>query len=254
MVSVLELQRDVIYGPVNSRRLGRSLGINLLPAKRKICTFDCIYCQYGSTKAVATVPKSTGFPPADAVMDKVREAIKDLPAPPDYLTFSGNGEPTLHPEFPEIVAGVIRLRDKACPQARVAILSNSSRLHLPEIKKAIEQLDDPIMKLDAGDPITLGRINRPAPGVTFETIMDGLASLPRLIIQSMVICGQVQNLEGEPHEAWLAALARLSPAAVQIYTAERPAAESGVELVPGDALEAVARRASERTGVPVMAY
>jgi len=254
IVSVLELQRDVIYGPVNSRRLGRSLGINLLPASRKICTFDCIYCQYGSAEAVSAARKQTGFPTADTVLDKVHEAIKGLHTPPDYLTFSGNGEPTLHPEFLQVVAGVIRLRDRACPGARVAVLSNSSQIHHPEIKKAIEHLDDPIMKLDAGDPVTLGQISRPAPGVTFEKIVEGLASLPRLIIQSMIISGEIQNLEGEPHEAWLTTLARLSPEEVQIYTAERPVAESGVERVPKEELERLARHAGEKTDIPVRAY
>jgi wyosine [tRNA(Phe)-imidazoG37] synthetase (radical SAM superfamily) len=253
-MSVLELQKGVIYGPVNSRRLGRSLGINLLPASRKVCTFDCVYCQYGKARAFSSTDMQGGFPSVSSVLQEVEGAIRRQETPPDYLTFSGNGEPTLHPEFSEIVAEVLRLRDRLCPASRVAILSNSSTVHRPEIRKALEGLDDPIMKLDAGDAETLSRVNRPAPMVTFEKIVEGLAGMPRLIVQSMIIAGEPQNAEGEVHEAWLTTLARLSPEKVQIYTAERPAAESGVRQVSREDLMSLAHRAQEKTGIPVGAY
>jgi wyosine [tRNA(Phe)-imidazoG37] synthetase (radical SAM superfamily) len=253
-MSVLELQKGIVYGPVNSRRLGRSLGINLLPPRRKLCTFDCVYCQYGSAAPVSSRPLPSGLPSVSAVVREVEEAIGRQESPPDYLTFSGNGEPTLHPDFPEIVDEILLLRDRACPGARVAILSNSSRAHRPEIRKAIELLDDPIMKLDAGDAATLSLISRPASVVTFEKIIEGLAEMPLLIIQTMIISGQPQNAEGEAHEAWLTALARLSPDEVQIYTAERPVPESGVQQVSKEVLEGLARQAQERLGVPVRAY
>jgi wyosine [tRNA(Phe)-imidazoG37] synthetase (radical SAM superfamily) len=253
-MSVLELQTDVVYGPINSRRLGRSLGINLLPPARKVCTFDCVYCQYGSALTVSGLGRRAGFPSVDAVLQKVEEAVRRLPSPPDYLTFSGNGEPTLFPDFPDIVSGMLDLRDRMCPQARLAILSNSSRIHRPEVREAVAQLDDPIMKLDAGDPQTLSRLSRPSSAITLEKILEGLEAMPRLIIQSMIIEGEVQNAEGEAHEAWLAAVARLSPEMVQIYTAERPVAESGVRQVSRQHLEDLASRAQERTGVTVKAY
>jgi wyosine [tRNA(Phe)-imidazoG37] synthetase (radical SAM superfamily) len=253
-MSVLELQRDVVYGPINSRRLGCSLGINLLPPGRKVCTFDCVYCQYGSAHTVSGPGRQAGFPSVDAVLQKVVEAIRRLPSPPDYLTFSGNGEPTLFPDFPDIVSGMLDLRDRMCPQARLAILSNSSRIHRPEIREAVAQLDDPIMKLDAGDPQTLSRLSRPTSAITLEKILEGLEAMPRLIIQSMIIEGEVQNAEGEAHEAWLAAVARLSPEMVQVYTAERPVAESGVRQVSRPHLQELASRAQERTGITVKAY
>jgi wyosine [tRNA(Phe)-imidazoG37] synthetase (radical SAM superfamily) len=253
-MSVLELQRDVVYGPISSRRLGRSLGINLLPPGRKVCTFDCAYCQYGTAHTVPGPERQTGFPSVDSVLHKVEEAIRGLPSPPDYLTFSGNGEPTLHPDFPDVVSGMLELRDKLCPQARLAILSNSSRMHRAEVREAVARLDDPIMKLDAGDPQTLARLSRPSSAITLERILEGLEAMPRLIIQSMIIEGEVQNAEGEVHEAWLAAVARLSPEMVQIYTAERPVAESGVHQVSKQDLEKIASRARERTGITVNAY
>jgi wyosine [tRNA(Phe)-imidazoG37] synthetase (radical SAM superfamily) len=251
-MSVLELQADVTYGPINSRRLGRSLGINLLPVDRKLCTFDCVYCQYGSARPVSV--GSRGFPTVETVTDRVDAALARQSSPPDYLTFSGNGEPTLHPRFREIVQEVCHLRDRVCPGTRVAILSNSSRINHAEVRRAIAALDDPIMKLDAGDPVTLAKINRPAEGISFEEIMQGLAALPGLIIQSMIISGQVQNTRGEAHERWLSAIAELSPREVQIYSSERPVAETGVQQVPKDELDNLAARAEQRTGVPVRAY
>lgn len=253
-MSVLELQRDVIYGPVSSRRLGRSLGINLLPPGRKVCTFDCVYCQYGSADTVSAIPEQEGFPSVSTVLQKVEEAVRRQRAPLDYLTFSGNGEPTLHPDFPEIVSGLLRLRDRMCSQTRLAVLSNSSRMHRPEIRQAVERLDDPIMKLDAGDPQTLSLLSRPSAVVTFEKLVEGLAGMPRLIVQTMIIAGEVQNADGEAHEAWMATVARLSPEMVQIYTAERPVAESGVQRVPKERLEELASQAQQKTGIPVKAY
>jgi wyosine [tRNA(Phe)-imidazoG37] synthetase (radical SAM superfamily) len=252
-VSVLELQSDVIYGPIHSRRLGRSLGINLLPTKRKLCTFDCIYCQYGSFDPAAAAEGCGGFPSLKTVVRRIEEALQKQPLV-DYLTFSGNGEPTLHPEFPDIVSEVRRLRDRTCPSVRLAILSNSSRIHRADIREAIAQLDDPIMKLDAGDPETFGQVNRPAPGVTLEKIHAGLSAMPRLVIQSLIIDGEIQNVRGEAHEAWLSTLSRLSPEKVQIYSTERPVAAEGIETVSREALERLARNSQERTGIEVRAY
>jgi wyosine [tRNA(Phe)-imidazoG37] synthetase (radical SAM superfamily) len=252
-MSVLELQCDIIYGPVYSRRLGSSLGINLLPTTRKLCTFDCIYCQYGSAEAVSLPEEKRGFPSVESVLRKVEEAIGEQPHL-DYLTFSGNGEPTLHPHFPEIVAEVRRLRDRLCPHVRLAILSNSSRISRPEIRRAVGQLDDPIMKLDAGDPVTFAQINRPVSGIDFEETIAGLQTMPRLIIQSMIIAGPVQNVEGEAHEAWLATLGQLSPEKVQIYSTERPVATAGVQRVSREVLERLARSTEHRTGIEVRAY
>ncbi len=252
-MSVLDLQRDIIYGPIDSRRLGRSLGINLLPTTRKMCTFDCIYCQYGSAKPESPGGEEGWFPSPENVLQKVEEAISQEPRL-DYLTFSGNGEPTLHPHFVEIVAEVRRLRDRLCPRVRLAILSNSSQVSRAQIRKAIEQMDDPIMKLDAGDPSTFARINRPLSGVEFKEIIAGLQAMPRLIIQSLIIAGPVQNGSGEAHEAWVTVIGQLSPERVQIYSTDRPVAAAGVQRVSKEVLEQLARRAEQRTGVVVRAY
>jgi wyosine [tRNA(Phe)-imidazoG37] synthetase (radical SAM superfamily) len=252
-MSVLELQRDVVYGPIQSRRLGLSLGVNLLPATRKTCTFDCVYCQYGQA---APQPGSGGpaeFADTERVVQRVEQVLGQGQRL-DYITFSGNGEPTLHPHFPEMVDAVRRVRDRMRPHVRLAILSNSSQILRPEIREAIEYLDDPIMKLDAGDSETLTQINHPGPGVQFEDIIAGLCVMPRVVIQSMLMAGQVQNVEGEVHERWLNAVAQVSPEKVQIYTVDRPVATAGVRRVSRRTLEILARRATESTGIEVQAF
>ena len=132
---LLELQRKIIYGPVNSRRLGRSLGINILPRSQKICSFNCLYCQYGLNDRKNSKNNKVIFPDQNEVLLAVENALKHLDPPPAYLTFSGNGEPTLHPEFPDIVDRIQWLKKKQCPESKTAILSNSSTVTTPKIKK-----------------------------------------------------------------------------------------------------------------------
>ena len=252
-MSVLQLQRGITYGPVNSRRLGRSLGINLLPTDRKLCSFDCIYCHYGRTDVKILSPDEGGFPDVENVLDEVEEALRTYPKV-DYITFSGNGEPTLHPRFPAIVAGVRRLRDKLRVGARLAILSNSTTAHLPHIRKALSIFDAPIMKLDAGDPTALAHINRPEPAVKLEHIVEGLRKIPGLVIQSVFVGGRVTNTEGKIFEAWLATLTEIKPVEVQIYSTDRPVAEAGVVKVPPSTLRRIAEEVKNRTGLRVKAY
>jgi len=252
-MDVLPLQSGILYGPVASRRLGRSLGINLLPTDRKVCSFDCIYCHYGRTGEKTLAPGRGGLPGVDQVLGAVEEALRASPDI-DYITFSGNGEPTLHPDFPAIADGVRRLRDDLRPDVKLAILSNSSTVHLPRIRKTLALFDAPIMKLDAGDARTLASINRPVPAVTLAKIVSGLKEVPDLILQSVLVDGKVTNARGEAFEAWLAALDEIAPAQVQIYSTDRPVPDAGVERVPPLTLRRLAGEIEQRTGLPVKAY
>jgi len=245
---VLQLQAGIIYGPINSRRLGRSLGINLLPYDYKLCSFDCVYCHYGRTDVKTLSPEENRFPSVEQVLDAVEEALRTYPDV-DYITFSGNGEPTLHPHFPAIASAVCHLRDELRPDVKLAILSNSTTVHLAHIREALILFDAPIMKLDAGDPTTLARINHPASAVELEHIIEGLEKIPGLIIQSVLIDGKVTNVKGEPFEAWLSALSEIRPAQVQIYSTDRPVPEAGVERVPPSALQRIAGEVKKRTGL-----
>jgi wyosine [tRNA(Phe)-imidazoG37] synthetase (radical SAM superfamily) len=252
-MTVLQLQANIIYGPINSRRLGRSLGINLLPTDYKLCSFDCVYCHYGRTDVKTLLPAEKHFPSVEQVLDAVAGALRTY-ADVDYITFSGNGEPTLHPHFPTIASAVCRLRDELRPGVKLAILSNSTTVHLPHIREALTVFDAPIMKLDAGDPRTLACINRPASAVKLEHIVEGLKEIPGLIIQSVLVDGKVANIKGEPFEAWLSALSEIRPTQVQIYSTDRPVPEAGVERVPPSALQGIAGEVGRRTGLQVNAY
>ena len=247
----IPLKPGILYGPVNSRRLGRSLGINLLPADRKVCTFDCLYCQYGWTDRAAGDGASFADP------EKVKRALEDylptLPLPPAYLTFSGNGEPTLHPRFPEIVDKVIEIRDRLAPSARTAVLSNSTTVHKPRIREALRRLDVRIMKLDAGTEATFGAFNRPPSGLFLKNVAEGLAELGKVTIQSLWAGGPSGNdSEGEV-EAWAARIKRIRPVAVQIYTLARGWPEPGLRPLELQRLDEICRRVSIE-GIPAEVF
>ena len=252
-MQLLRLQSGVVYGPIESRRLGRSLGVNLLPTDRKLCSFDCIYCHYGHTDLKSLSLEEGHFPSVAQVLDAVEGALRICPDV-DSITFSGNGEPTLHPHFSRIASAVCGLRDERRPDAKLAILSNATTVHLPHVREALGVFDAPIMKLDAGDSGTLASINRPVPEVELETIIEGLRLIPALIIQSVLIDGKVTNTRGDAFEAWLSAICEIRPAEVQIYSTDRPVPESGVERVPPPALERIAAEIERRTGVKAIAY
>lgn len=251
-MNVLPLETGITYGPLFSRRLGRSLGVNLLPTGYKLCSFDCIYCHYGRTEVKTLSPAARDFPWMKQVLRPVEAALRKYPDV-DYLTFSGNGEPTLHPAFPTIAAAIHRLRDELCPNVKLALFSNATTAHLPRIREALSLFDAPIMKLDAGDPETLARINRPAPEVGLEHIVEGLKKVPGLIIQSVLIDGKASNIKGEAFEAWVATLAEIRPTRVQIYSTDYPVPEAGVERVLPYVLKRIAGKVEQRTGLQVNA-
>jgi wyosine [tRNA(Phe)-imidazoG37] synthetase (radical SAM superfamily) len=148
----------------------------------------------------------------------------------------------------------MRIRDELRPEVKLAILSNSSTVHLPHVREALTCFEAPIMKLDAGDPGTLADLNRPAQTVKLERILDGLKGIPDVIIQGVLVDGRVSNVRGEAFEAWLAALAEIRPSRVQIYSTDRPVPDAGVERVPPAILQSLAREIQECTGLCVDAY
>lgn len=252
-MSGIALQPGIIYGPILSRRLGRSLGINLLPPNRKVCSFNCAYCQYGFTQELMLHPIRSTLPKPPEVYAAVEAALKK-PRSIDYLTFSGNGEPTIHPDFPEIVRGVKAIKDKLRPDAKLAILSNSSKVNDPEVAAALRLFDAPIMKLDAGDQDTFEAINQPFSGLEIEKIVQGLKRLPILFIQSVLVDGAVNNIRGEAFEHWVEKLVELHPRIVQIYSTERPTAKDELKCVSPEKLQEIAALLLERHQLNVHAY
>lgn len=249
----ISLQNKIVYGPVFSRRLGRSFGINLLPINYKLCSFNCVYCQYGSTERMALAHKENNLPEVEVVLESVEKALKK-PRSMDVLTFAGNGEPTLHPNFLEIVQGVKNIRDHLKPELNLALLSNSSRVMDPNVQKAIDIIEMPMMKLDAGDQRTFDAINRPVEGLNLSDIIKVLKSIRGLIIQSMLIDGPNSNISGEAFQSWLNAVLDIDPKEIHIYSTDRPTAEESVIKVDPGKLKQIENDLIKHYGLNVHAF
>jgi wyosine [tRNA(Phe)-imidazoG37] synthetase (radical SAM superfamily) len=245
----------LVYGPVDSRRYGRSLGVNLLPPDVKHCNFDCGYCQLGRTHL--DTMRATPLPSREQVREAVGDRMCELAGGGEALariTLSGNGEPTLHPEFPEIVDDVLALRDRWFPGVPVGVLSNASTAHAAATRAALLRLDDCVMKLDAGREETLRAVDVPLFGFDLERIVSALQTLPRVTVQALFHRGPVDNTSDEEVSAWIGLLRRVRPAEVQIYTLDRDPADPRLLPCPGGRLEEIARLAEEATGVPCRAW
>ena len=252
---LLPLQTGILYGPVNSRRYGRSLGINLCPSGYKLCSFNCVYCHYGHTEklAVDTTPYEKDLPTYDDVIRAVEEALQS-PMELDTITFSGNGEPTLHPQFSEIADAVVRLRDRYRPGAKVALLSNSTGLAREGVRRSVSTLDLPVFKLDAGTERMFTRINRPAKNVRFEEIVCQLKTLGNIYIQTVLIVGTPSNTDPDELLAYLERIRDIRPKEVHVYSTDRPVADTRVSRVDPDWLEDIAFQIKDETGVPARAF
>ena len=242
----IPLQEGVVYGPVESRRLGASLGVNILPDARKVCNFNCPYCQYGWTpadpKGLAVPEESWPFP--EAVGAAVEASLARYGAI-DRITLAGNGEPTLHPDFPAIVELLRNARDRRARHARLAILSNASTVSDPDIAAALLRLDERYMKLDAGDQNMLRALNGTL--VPIAQIVEGLARLNGVILQSMFTrdpAGRIDNTTPEALDSWMTVVRRVRPRAVHIYTIDRSPAWKLLQPVPRAELEMIAKRVS----------
>jgi len=227
------LWESVVYGPVRSRRLGSSLGLNLIPRHSKLCDFDCPYCSCGSTTAKAAAAR---WPSPDEVAHQLLRALEQLPRAPDWMCFSGNGEPTLHPRFAVVVERVLAVRDAWVPDVQVAVLSNGFAAGRPVIRDALRRLDARIMKLDPG-PAEL--VNR-APLDVARLVADYRGLRP-VTIQSTVVRGaDWDGASPASLAAWLPLLQAIDPAAVQLCSIHRPPADAAVQNVPRERLLAMA--------------
>ncbi|HEY83153.1 MAG TPA: radical SAM protein [Dehalococcoidia bacterium] len=252
----IALQSGIIYGPVRSRRLGWSLGLNISPTTYKLCSFNCVYCQYGWTK-VWTMDASTqlgDLPTPEEFEQALLEALrKNRDHEINNITFSGNGEPTLHPQFEELVSIARRLKERYLPSAGLGVLSNSSTVSLERVRRALGKLDFKIMKLDAGDPETFAKINRACPGVDYQIVIKGLKSLAGVTLQTMFIDGSPSNSGEREVLKWQERVGEIKPIKAQIYSLHRPSAASSLREVPAERLEEIAARTEAITGIRVEA-
>jgi len=232
------LWESIVNGPVRSRRLGVSLGLNLIPARSKLCTFDCPYCECGFNTPRAD---GTRWPSPDEVAHSLRRALTRLPAAPDWITFAGNGEPTMHPRFPVVVERVLAVRAELAPRTRAAVLSNGVAAGKPAIRDALRALDARIMKLDPG-PMEQVNASRHDAGC----LVAAYHALKPYTIQAMVTRGIDWDGSSDASvAAWLPLLRRADPDAVQLYSLDRAPADPRLEKVPRERLEEMARAIRE---------
>lgn len=247
-ISMKEVLFDnIIFGPIASRRLGRSLGVNLLPVDIKFCNFDCLYCECGWTKVQELHHEH--LPESSAIIKRLIEEIKKLQHAGetiDSITFAGNGEPTLHPQFASIAHDVILVRDLLLPEVELTILSNGTMLHKDEVREAMMRFDNCILKLDAGTEDTFQLINRPLGGVHLEKITDQYAKFrDKLTIQTLFFKGkyhgvQVDNTSEKELSIWLRRIAAIRPKKVMLYSLDRETPTQGLEQINTETLNQIA--------------
>lgn len=241
------LYDNFIFGPIHSRRLGLSLGINLLPIDCKLCSFNCIYCECGWTLG-GQKPRFNDKKEVLAMLESVLGNMVDAGTPPDVLTFAGNGEPTMHPDFEEIVDGVIALRDRLCPNAKVSVLSNATMLHRESVRRALGRVDNPILKLDSAFDKTAQLIDKPLGNYSIQNVVEQMKLFGgRCIVQTMFLRGEfegqrVDNATEEEISAWLKLIEEIAPRSVMVYTIDRDTPAPNLEKVPIEELRAIAER------------
>lgn len=241
---------QIVFGPVHSRRLGVSLGMNLLPADGKYCSFNCIYCECGLNEERRTRSKLPTRAEVKAQLESKLAAMQAEGVAPDVITFAGNGEPTIHPEFGGIISDTLALRDRFFPKAKVAVLSNATQLHRAEVVEALLKVDDNILKLDSVLDSRIRQLNVPASSeFTARKLIEQLSRFNgRLIIQTMFLKGDVagrsvDNTTEEEIDGWIEALKAIRPRQVMIYTIDRETPLHSLQKQPKEVLDALAARA-----------
>ena len=236
------LFQSIIYGPIHSRRLGTSLGVELMPLDHKLCTFNCVYCECGWNTPVSHPQLPTRAEVKAALEARLKEGL-DL----DVITFSGNGEPTLHPDFLGIIEDTCALRDQYCPTAKVSVLSNSTQLGRPDVVQALRLCDNRILKLDAGTDEMMRRIDLPVnPNLTVQQIMewlqtfDGDFTLQTCFLQGEHNGQRIDNTTPEELTAWYKAVDTLHPKQIMIYVIDRKTPEEHLSKIPRAEMERIA--------------
>ena len=251
------LFEDIIYGPVHSRRLGTSLGINLLPIHGKICSFDCLYCECGLNSQHERGP----MPKVKEVKEALEKKLIELQKKKiilDVITFAGNGEPTMHPDFDQIIDLTILLRNQYFPKAKVSVLSNATQLDQPKVHTALLKVENPILKLDSAFDETIKTMNRPASSsYSVKGQVEKMKTFNgRLIIQTLFTKGQFKgqtfdNTTESEISAWIELIRQIAPKSVMVYTIDRETPIPGLKKITVKELNAIAKRVKVETGLSV---
>ncbi len=243
---------DMIFGPVKSRRLGRSLGVNLLPTDGKLCNFDCIYCECGWTDRPGTPLRFNDRAAVAAALEARLMAMSEAGEELDVITFAGNGEPTMHPQFAEIVDDTVALRDRFYPAAGVAVLSNATMIGRESVRKALQKVDRAILKIDSALPETIKIMNAPRFDYSLDEVISHMNRFDGdIVVQTMFLRGEkegmvIDNTTDEEVSAWLDVLDRVRPSQVMIYSIDRDTPYDRLAKVEGDELERIAEKVRAR--------
>lgn len=254
------LFHDIIFGPIHSRRLGTSLGVNLSPTDGKVCSFDCLYCEAGLNAQGAG---TTGLPPREIVKEHLEKKLSDMKSKGEHLdviTFSGNGEPTLHPDFEGVIDDTIALRDKYFPDVKISVLSNATRLSDGKVKRALKKVDNNILKLDSALTPTMRMIDRPnAPGFSSEEVIAQLQEFgDSCVVQTMLLRGsfdgkEIDNTTPEELEALTEAYRKIGPKQVMLYSIDRKTPVETLRRVSKEELDEIAAR-MRAVGIPAESF
>ena len=235
-----------IFGPIHSRRLGTSLGVNLMPNDGKICSFDCLYCEAGYN---AQGHGSSGIPSRAQVARLLEAKLAEMHAAGqslDVITFSGNGEPTLNPHFPEIIDNTIELRNSYFPKAVISVLSNATRIHIKEVREALMKVNNPILKIDSPDPAVVDAINKPADGYSLERVIENMRLFKgNFILQTMFLKGEcdgtaIDCTNPELCRRWRELALSLRPRMIMMYTLDRETPAKNLSIVTIEEMEEIA--------------
>ena len=234
---------SIVYGPIRSRRLGVSLGVNLMPTTAKLCTFDCVYCECGWNQPIL----HPTLPTRDEVREALRTQLSTLQSQLDVITFSGNGEPTLHPDFLGIIEDTCALRDEYCPKAKVSVLSNSTQLGRKDVVEALRLCDNRILKLDSAIDTTMRLVDKPVNAqltvgqvVEWLKVFDGDFTLQTCFLRGNYEGQVIDNTTDEELRAWYEVVDKLHPKQVMIYVIDRETPLKTLEKIPAEKMEAIA--------------
>lgn len=214
---------DIVFGPIFSRRLGSSLGVNLLPSKGKLCNFDCVYCECGWNKDGVAERVFPRLEEVKAALEEKMSKAASEGVPVDSITFSGNGEPTMNPDFPEIVDVTLELRDRFFPDAKVSVLSNATLIGRPAVAEALMKVDNPILKIDASSDSLIAQINKPVGRYRLDEVVEAMMKFEgRFVLQTMFLKSpDFDTAEPDALDKWMEIVRKVKPREIMVYTIDR---------------------------------
>lgn len=214
---------DIVFGPIFSRRLGSSLGVNLLPSKGKLCNFDCVYCECGWNKDGIAERVFPRLEEVKAALEEKMSKAASEGVPVDSITFSGNGEPTMNPDFPEIVDVTLELRDRFFPDAKVSVLSNATLIGRPAVAEALMKVDNPILKIDASSDSLIAQINKPIGRYRLDEVVEAMVKFEgRFVLQTMFLKSpDFDTAEPDALDKWMEIVRKVKPREIMVYTIDR---------------------------------